>query len=146
MAADLNAANDAADPDLDGEQEQRLLDECGIVPAVNQIELHPGLPQNELVAFHAAKGIVTEAYSPLARGALDDDVIQRLAGKHKRTAAQIVLRWHMQRGIVAIPKSATPSRIAANIDVFGFSLDAEDMTAIAGLETGRRIAPDPDTF
>ena len=125
---------------------QRLLDECGIIPAVNQIELHPGLPQRALVEFHQKHGIVTEAYSPLARGALDNPGIQELAVRHDRTAAQIVLRWHMQRGIVAIPKSETPSRIAANIDVFGFALDAADMEAIGRLETGTRIAPDPDAF
>jgi 2,5-diketo-D-gluconate reductase A len=125
---------------------ERLLGECGITPAVNQIELHPALPQNELVAFHQARGIVTEAYSPLARGALDQPVIRDLARKHDRTAAQIVLRWHMQRGIVAIPKSSTPARIAANLDVFGFSLDDEDMAAIATLQTGERLAPDPDHF
>jgi 2,5-diketo-D-gluconate reductase A len=125
---------------------ERLLEECGIVPAINQIELHPALPQNESVAFHQAHGIVTEAYSSLARGALDNPVIQSLARKHNRTEAQIVLRWHMQRGIVAIPKSANPARIASNIDVFGFSLDDGDMAAIATLETGLRLAPDPETF
>ena len=125
---------------------QRLLDERGIVPAVNQIELHPALPQDELVAFHARHGIVTEAYSPLARGALDDAAIRGLAEKHARTPAQIVLRWHMQRGVVAIPKSATPARIAENIDIFGFALDEADMAAIARPATGLRIAPDPDTF
>ena len=125
---------------------QRLLDECGIVPAVNQIELHPALPQHETMAFHQAHGIVTEAYSPLGRGALDHPVLQELAGKHARTAAQVVLRWHLQRGVVAIPKSATAARIAANIDVFGFSLDADDMAAMATLETGVRLLPDPDEF
>ena len=125
---------------------ERLLGECGIVPAVNQIELHPALPQDELLAFHASHGVVTEAYSPLARGALDDSVVRRLAQKHARTPAQVVLRWHMQRGVVAIPKSSTASRIAANLDVFGFSLDAEDMQAVGGLATGVRIAPDPDRF
>ena len=125
---------------------KRLLDERGIVPAVNQIELHPALPQGELLAFHAEHGIVTEAYSPLARGALDSGVIGRLAARHGRTPAQIVLRWHMQRGVVAIPKSATASRIAANIRVFDFSLDEDNMGAMARLETGVRIAPDPESF
>ena len=125
---------------------ERLLAESGIVPAVNQIELHPALPQHETIAFHQAHGIVTEAYSPLGRGALDSPVLRDLAAKHARTAAQVVLRWHMQRGVVAIPKSATAARIATNIDVFGFSLDADDMAAMATLETGVRLLPDPDDF
>ena len=125
---------------------QRLLDECGIVPAVNQVELHPALPQNALVAFHAAHGIVTEAYSPLARGDLANPEIARVAAKHARSPAQIVLRWHMQRGIVAIPKSATAARIAANLELFDFALDEADMAAIASLESGHRLLPDPEHF
>ncbi len=125
---------------------QRLLAECGIVPAVNQIELHPALPQYDMAAFHQAHGIVTEAYSPLGRGALDNPALQRLVDKHARTPAQVVLRWHMQRGIVAIPKSSTAARIAANLDVFGFSLDEADMAAMATLDTGVRLLPDPDDF
>ncbi len=124
----------------------RLMDETAIVPAVNQIELHPGLPQDALLAFHQKHGIVTEAWSPLARGELDQPEIARLADKHGRTPAQIVLRWHMQRGVVAIPKSVTPSRIAENIDIFGFALDEDDMSAMRSLDTGRRIGPDPETF
>ena len=125
---------------------ERLLEETGIVPAVNQIELHPALPQDELHAFHQAHGIVTEAWSPLAQGALDAPAIKALAEKHDRTAAQVVLRWHMQRGIVAIPKSVTPSRIAENIAVFDFALDDEDMERMRGLDTGTRIGPDPERF
>jgi 2,5-diketo-D-gluconate reductase A len=125
---------------------ERLFGEHGIVPALNQIELHPALPQNELHAFHREHNIVTEAWSPLAQGDLDNPVITRLAEKHKRTPAQIVLRWHMERGIVAIPKSVTPSRISENIDLFGFGLDADEMEEIATLDTGKRIGPDPDTF
>ncbi len=125
---------------------RRLMDETGTVPAVNQIELHPGLQQNELHAFHAEHGIVTEAWSPLAQGELENPVIGALAAKHGRTPAQVVLRWHMQRGVVAIPKSATPSRIRENIDVFGFALDEADMREMAGLDAGKRLGPDPETF
>ena len=116
------------------------------VPAVNQVELHPAFPQHALHAFHQAHNIVTEAWSPLAQGALDAPVIKALAEKHDRTAAQVVLRWHMQRGIVAIPKSVTPSRIAENIAVFDFALDDEDMERMRTLDTGIRIGPDPDRF
>ena len=122
------------------------MNETAIVPAVNQVELHPAFPQEELHAFHGAHGIVTEAWSPLAQGDLDHPVIADLAARHDRTAAQVVLRWHMQRGIVAIPKSVTPSRIAANIDIFDFALDEDDMARMRTLDTGRRIGPDPETF
>jgi 2,5-diketo-D-gluconate reductase A len=126
---------------------RRLLDEAEIVPAVNQIELHPNLPQDELRAFHTEHGIVTEAWSPLARGKLlRDRTILGLAQKYGKTPAQIVLRWHLELGIVVIPKSVTPSRIAENIDVFGFELDADDVAAIEELDRGSRIGPDPDTF
>ncbi|MGI4748179.1 MAG: aldo/keto reductase [Janthinobacterium lividum] len=125
---------------------ERLLGETAIVPAINQIELHPTLPQNELHDFHQAHGIVTEAWSPLAQGELDAPVIVELAAKHGRTPAQIVLRWHMQRGIVAIPKSITPSRIAENIDIFDFALADDDMERMRSLDSGRRIGPDPNNF
>ncbi len=125
---------------------ERLLGETGIVPAVNQVELHPAFPQHALHAFHQAHNIVTEAWSPLAQGALDAPVIKALAEKHDRTAAQVVLRWHMQRGIVAIPKSVTPSRIAENIAVFDFALDDDDMEQMRSLDTGTRIGPDPERF
>ncbi|MCQ8278412.1 aldo/keto reductase [Acetobacteraceae bacterium KSS8] len=125
---------------------RRLIDETGTVPAVNQIELHPGLQQNELHEFHRSHGIVTEAWSPLAQGELENPVIGALAEKHGRTPAQVVLRWHMQRGVVAIPKSVTPSRIRENIDVFGFALDEADMRQMAGLDAGKRLGPDPETF
>ncbi|HEY3004628.1 MAG TPA: aldo/keto reductase, partial [Kribbellaceae bacterium] len=122
-------------------------DETDVRPAVNQIELHPRLPQDELRAFHAENDIVTEAWSPLARGALlADDTLGKLAAKHGRTPAQIVLRWHVQLGNVVIPKTQTVSRLAENLDVFGFELDNDDMAAIADLETGERTGPDPDTF
>ncbi|MER6310921.1 MULTISPECIES: aldo/keto reductase [unclassified Streptomyces] len=127
---------------------QRLLGETSVVPAVNQIELHPHLQQEESRAFHVRHGIATEAWSPLGqgRGLLDDPTIGRIAAKHGRTPAQVVLRWHLQIGNVVIPKSVTPSRIVENIDVFGFELDGDDFAALAGLETGSRLGPDPATF
>jgi 2,5-diketo-D-gluconate reductase A len=126
---------------------RRLFDECDVKPAINQIELHPNLAQAELRALHAEHGIVTEAWSPLAQGALlSDERVASLASKHGRTPAQIVLRWHLQLGNVVIPKSVTPSRIKENFEVFDFELDADDMAAIAELDTGRRIGPDPETF
>ncbi|MFI0216867.1 aldo/keto reductase [Streptomyces lydicus] len=127
---------------------ERLLAETSVVPAVNQIELHPQFQQAESRAFHARHGIATEAWSPLGqgKGLLEDPTIGRLAAKYGKTAAQVVLRWHLQLGNVVIPKSVTPSRIAENIDVFGFELDAEDLAALAGLDAGKRLGPDPATF
>jgi 2,5-diketo-D-gluconate reductase A len=124
---------------------QRLQTETDIVAAVNQVELHPNLQQAELRQFDAEHSIVTEAWSPLGQGrVLDQPAVTRLAGKHGRTPAQVVLRWHLQLGNVVIPKSVTPARIRENVDVFDFELDAADMAAIAGLETGERFGPDPD--
>jgi diketogulonate reductase-like aldo/keto reductase len=126
---------------------RRLLDSASLVPAVNQIELHPGLQQTELRALHAELGIATEAWSPLAQGAvLGDDVITGIAERHGRSPAQVVLRWHLQLGTVVIPKSVTPARIEENIDVFGFTLTDDEMTAIAALDRGLRTGPDPDTL
>lgn len=126
---------------------QRLFDETGVVPAVNQIELHPRLQQDALRGFDAENGVATEAWSPLGRGngVLDDPVVTELARKHDRTPAQVVLRWHIQLGNVVIPKSVTPSRIRENLDVFGFALEEADLRAIQGLETGTRVGPDPAT-
>lgn len=126
---------------------RRLLDDTSLVPAVNQIELHPGLQQAELRALHAELGIVTEAWSPLAQGAvLGDDAITAIAGRHGRSPAQVVLRWHLQLGNVVIPKSVTPARIRENIDVLDFTLSEEEMSAIAALDRGLRTGPDPDTL
>lgn len=126
----------------------RLIEETGVVPAVNQVELHPYLPQHGLRAFHAEHGIVTEAWSPLAQGGalLRDPVVAAIAERHERTTAQVVLRWHIQSGHVVIPKSVTPARIAQNLDVFDFALDDGDLAAMADLETGERTGPDPETF
>jgi 2,5-diketo-D-gluconate reductase A len=123
----------------------RLLEETAVVPAVNQVELHPGFQQPELRAFHRAHGIATEAWSPLGQGAtLTHPVITRLAERHEKTPAQVVLRWHLDLGNVVIPKSVTPGRIRENFSVFDFALTAEDARQIAGLESGHRIGPDPD--
>jgi 2,5-diketo-D-gluconate reductase A len=124
---------------------ERLMAETDVVPAVNQVEAHPWLPQHELRAFDAAHGIVTEAWSPLARGRiLDDAALVRIGAKHGVTPAQVTIRWHLQQGLVVIPKSVTPSRIRANLDVFGFELDADDLAAVAGIETGERTGSHPD--
>ncbi|MEV7781918.1 aldo/keto reductase [Kitasatospora sp. NPDC088351] len=130
------------------EQLTRLLDEASVAPVLNQVELHPYFPQGELRAFHAQHGIATEAWSPLGQGKelLADPVLVKIAEKHGRTVAQVVLRWHLQSGIIAIPKSVTPARIKENLDVTGFELDAADLTAIAGIATGERIGPDPQSF
>ncbi|MER7394972.1 aldo/keto reductase [Streptomyces sp. NPDC000151] len=127
---------------------QRLLNETSVVPAVNQIELHPELQQAETRAFHAEHGIATEAWSPLGqgKGLLENATIGTIAEKHGKTPAQVVLRWHLQLGNVVIPKSATPSRIKENFDVFGFELDADDLKTIAGLNADKRLGPDPATF
>ncbi|MFF3458326.1 aldo/keto reductase [Streptomyces sp. NPDC002730] len=127
---------------------ERLIGETSVVPAVNQIELHPQLQQAELRAFHAEHGIQTEAWSPLGqgKGLLEVPTVVAIAQKHGRTPAQVVLRWHLQIGNVAIPKSVTPSRIRENFDVFGFELDADDLAAFAALDEGKRLGPDPATF
>ncbi|SDP29964.1 Aldo/keto reductase [Pedococcus dokdonensis] len=127
---------------------QRLGDETGELPAINQVELHPYLQQAELREFHAAHGVLTEAWSPLASGGdvLDDDVIRGIADKHGVTPAQAILRWHLDVGNVVIPKSVTPSRIAENFDVFGFRLDDDDLAAITPLDRGARTGPDPVQF
>ncbi|MEU1619369.1 aldo/keto reductase [Streptomyces sp. NPDC005722] len=126
---------------------QRLIDDSDVVPAVNQVELHPRLQQAELRAFHARHGIATEAWSPLAQGALlKDPVVTGIAGRLGRTPAQVILRWHLQIGNVVIPKSVTPERIRQNIDVFDFTLSDADIAAITALDTGARIGPDPASF
>lgn len=128
-------------------QLQRLIDEYDIVPAVNQIELHPHLQQSIPRAYHADHGIATEAWSPLGQGKdlLDEPVLGGIARKHGKTVAQVVLRWHLYIGNVVIPKSVTPSRIRENIDVFDFDLDSADVEAITGLNTDTRLGDDPDT-
>ncbi|GAA3046196.1 aldo/keto reductase [Streptomyces roseofulvus] len=124
---------------------RRLLDGATLTPAVNQIELHPGLQQAELRAFHAEHGIATEAWSPLAQGAvLDEAAITAVAARHGRSPAQVVIRWHLQLGNVVIPKSVTPHRIRENFDVLGFSLSDEEMRSVAALDRDLRTGPHPD--
>ena len=127
---------------------EAIIDATGLVPAVNQIELHPTFQQSELRKFHEDKGIVTESWSPLGQGAgLKKPEIEAIAIKHGRTPAQVVLRWHLDLGLMVIPKSSTPSRIKENLDVFDFELDANDHAAIAALDdAGGRIGPDPTKF
>ncbi|MCA4722721.1 aldo/keto reductase [Mycolicibacterium fortuitum] len=124
-----------------------LIDSTGIVPAVNQIELHPLLPQHELRELHARLGIATEAWSPLGQGSLlADPVITGIAERHGKTPAQVLIRWHIHLGNIVIPKSVNPERIVSNFDVFDFDLDESDISAIASLQTDTRLGPDPRTF
>jgi diketogulonate reductase-like aldo/keto reductase len=125
---------------------ERLEKETGVLPSVNQIELHPFFPQDELRAFHAGKGIVTESWSPLGRGTalLDDPAVVTAAEAHGVTPGQVVLRWHIQLGALPIPKSADPERQRLNLDVFGFELSPAQMAAIAD-RPHRRVGGDPET-
>ncbi|MEU1180000.1 aldo/keto reductase [Streptomyces sp. NPDC005820] len=125
---------------------ERLAKETGVLPSVNQIELHPLFPQDELRAFHAAKGIVTESWSPLGRGSalLQDPAVVQVSEALGVTPAQVVLRWHVQLGAVPIPKSADPGRQGANLDVFGFDLGPAQMSAIAD-RVHERLGGDPET-
>jgi diketogulonate reductase-like aldo/keto reductase len=127
---------------------ERIIDATGEVPVLNQVELHPQFQQEELRRYHRRHGILTEAWSPLGqgRGLLEDPTIAEIAAARDRTPAQVVLRWHIQLGNVVIPKSVTPSRIEENFRIFDFELNAEEMEALAGLDTGRRLGPDPATF
>jgi 2,5-diketo-D-gluconate reductase A len=126
---------------------ERIIAETGVAPVINQVELHPYLQQAGLRREHADLNIVTEAWSPLAQGqVLDDPVLVEIAGAHGVTTGQVVIRWHLQLGNVVFPKSVTQERIEQNIDVFGFTLTGDEMTAIEALDKGERIGPDPDTF
>lgn len=126
---------------------RKIIDETGVIPAINQIELHPWLPQAHMRDIDARLGIKTEAWSPLGSGRLiDDPVIAEVAAKHGKSPAQVMVRWSIQLGNIVLPKSVTPARIEQNIDVFDFVLDDADMAAIATLESGRRTGPNPDEF
>lgn len=124
---------------------ERLEKETGVLPSVNQVELHPFFPQEELRAFHADKGVLTESWSPLGRGSrlLDDLAVAAVADAHGVTPAQAVLRWHVQLGAVPVPKSSGPERQRANLDVFGFELDDAQMRTISD-RAHRRIGGDPE--
>ncbi len=116
-------------------------------PTVNQVELHPHLPQRELRAWHLEHGVATEAWSPLAQGELlANETIGAIADRHGRTPAQAILRWHLELGNVVIPKSVTPARMRENFELFDFELSDDDMTEIAALDVGKRIGPEPSSF
>lgn len=129
---------------------ETLIAEAGEVPAVNQIELHPGFSQSDLRAFHVGHGIATEAWAPLGQGAaLGSETIEEIAQAQGVSPAQVVIRWHLQIGNIVIPKSVTPERIASNFDVFGFELTPDQINAIGALDDSDiagRIGGDPDTF
>ncbi|MFC7505805.1 aldo/keto reductase [Nocardioides sp. CPCC 206347] len=126
---------------------ERIVALGGTVPAVNQVEVHPALQQRAVLEADARLGIATEAWSPLAQGAvLADPVVTTIAARVDRTPAQVILRWHLQQGRVVIPKSVTPSRIAENLDLFGFELSGDDLAAIDGLERDGRVGPNPAEF
>jgi 2,5-diketo-D-gluconate reductase A len=125
----------------------RLFAEADVVPAVNQIEVHPYLVQDELRAFCAEHQIAVEAWSPLGRGAvLDNPTIGSIAAKVGKTPAQVILRWHIERGDIVFPKSVRPERMAENFDIFDFALSADDVAAISALDRRERVGPDPETF
>ena len=126
----------------------RLLGETGTVPAVNQIEVHPHMQQMAMRSYDQRHGIATEAWSPIGqgKGLLDESVLTDVAGHHDKSAAQVVLRWHIQLGNIIFPKSVTPERVRENIDIFDFELTDEEMESIGGLEKAERIGPDPDEF
>jgi 2,5-diketo-D-gluconate reductase A len=134
---------------------RRLLDETSIVPAVNQIEVHPYFQQAALRRLHEEYGILTQAWSPIGgitsyfdggKTTFDDPTLGRIAREHGKTPAQVMLRWHLQQGRSAIPKSTRPARIAENFDVFDFALSTAELAAIDALDTGIRRGPDPDSI
>ncbi|GAB3711060.1 aldo/keto reductase [Mariniluteicoccus flavus] len=126
---------------------EKVLDQATVTPAVNQIEIHPTFAQRELVAFNDSHGIRTEAWSPLGQAQdLESDEVTSIAEAVGRTPGQVVLRWHIQRGLIVFPKSVTPERIRSNFAIFDFELSADQMKAIDGLDAGNRIGADPDTM
>ncbi|MBB5752229.1 aldo/keto reductase [Prosthecomicrobium pneumaticum] len=127
---------------------KRIVDETGVVPAVNQVELHPRFQQRRLRDLHAEMGIATQSWSPLGQGRLlDDPTIGAIAARHGKTPAQTIIRWHIDNGLLVIPKSVTPARIRENVEVFDFALSEADLDAIAALDdSAGRIGPDPDRF
>lgn len=126
---------------------ERIMGETGVAPVLNQIELHPRLQQNELRAFHAEHGIITQNWTPLGQSkSFGDPVIASISDRLNKSPAQIILRWHIQLGCSVIPRSTNANRMAENMALFDFELSAEDMDAIAGLDEGDRLGPDPQTF
>jgi diketogulonate reductase-like aldo/keto reductase len=138
-----------------GEHLDRLLGQASVVPAVNQIEVHPYFQQKALQRMHAEHGIVTQAWSPIGgitayrggeRRTFDDPTLREIALRHGKSAAQVMLRWHLHQGRAAIPKSTKPARIAENFEILDFELTGEQVAAIDALDTGVRGGPDPDTI
>ncbi|QIK78404.1 aldo/keto reductase [Sphingomonas piscis] len=126
---------------------ERIVGETGVVPVTNQIELHPGLQQNELVEYHREHGIATTSWSPLGRGAmLEEPLLAEIADKHGKSVAQVILRWHTERDLVVIPKASSEGRLRENLDLFGFTLDEDDMARIASLDRDQRIGPHPNSM
>jgi 2,5-diketo-D-gluconate reductase A len=125
---------------------KRLVAETGVAPAVNQIELHPRFQQAEARRFHEERGIATQSWSPLGRGRLDDDpTIAGIARRHHKSWAQTILRWHVETGLIVIPKSISPTRMRENIDVFDFRLEPDDIASIRKLDSqDGRFGPHPD--
>lgn len=125
----------------------RLIGMAEVVPAINQVELHPCLQQAEVRAYNSAHSILTEAWSPIMRGTLGDEpTLVAIAAAHAKTVTQVILRWHVQLGNLVIPKSVNPDRLAENLDVFNFTLNESEMQQIALLDTGLRTGPNPDEF
>lgn len=126
---------------------EKIMTETGVVPVLNQIELHPDFQQKELQNYHNAHGIRTQSWSPLGQGALlKNETVQRIAAKHNKTPAQTIIRWHLDNGLLTIPKSVHAQRIVENFSVFDFTLDAEDIAQLATLnKPENRIGPNPDT-
>ncbi len=126
---------------------ERLFNETTVKPVLNQIELHPGLPNTAVREFNTAHGILTEAWSPLGRGRVfGNPTLEKIAAKHGKSIAQVVIRRHVEQDNVVIPKSVTRARLVENLDVYDFALNAEDLTGIATLENGVRTGDDPDFF
>lgn len=125
---------------------EQIIQSCSIVPAVNQVELHPYLSQKDLIAFCKRYDIQVQAWSPLMKGreALEDETIVEIANRYEKSPAQVILRWHLQNGVAVIPKSITPSRIRENIQVFDFTLTKEEMAAIDTLNRDERTGSDPN--
>jgi len=132
---------------FNGEQITRIIGETGVAPVLNQVELHPSLPQTALRAEHDALGVVTQSWTPLGRNlSFGTPAVQQIAAAKGKSPAQIVLRWHVQLGLSVIPRSTNPARMAENLALFDFALDEADMAAIGALEMGERLGPDPMTF
>lgn len=125
---------------------QHIIEDTGVVPVVNQVELHPLLSQKELLGFARENQIVLEAWSPLMQGNLDQPVLAQIAEKYGKTTAQVILRWDIQNGVIVIPKSVKEHRIRENADIFDFELSAADMAAIDGLNQNKRFGSNPDEF